>query len=58
MLRWSIIFILIAIVGGVLGFAGVPTHIQGIAQVCFFVGMALFIGSLVARNFVHGHHHH
>lgn len=57
MLRWSIIFLLVAIVGGVLGFAGVPTHIQGFAQVMFFIGMALFVGSLVARNFTHGHNH-
>jgi uncharacterized membrane protein YtjA (UPF0391 family) len=47
MLRWALIFLVIAIIAGVLGFAGIMVAAAGIAKLLFYVFVALFIISLV-----------
>ena len=42
MLRWALIFFLISIVAGILGFTGVAASSAAIAQTLFFVAIALF----------------
>jgi len=53
MLRYAIIFLVIALVAGILGFGGIAGASVGIAKILFFVFVALFvIGILV--HFVRG----
>ena len=39
MLRWAVIFLIIAIVAGLLGFGGIASAASGIANTLFFVFM-------------------
>ena len=43
MLRYAIIFLVIAIVAGILGFGGIAGASVGIAKILFFVFVALFM---------------
>lgn len=43
MLRWSIIFFIIAIVAAIFGFGGIAEGAASIAKVLFFIFLALFI---------------
>jgi uncharacterized membrane protein YtjA (UPF0391 family) len=47
MLEWALIFLVIAIVAGGLGFGGVASSATGIAQVLFGLFLLLFFVSLV-----------
>jgi uncharacterized membrane protein YtjA (UPF0391 family) len=47
MLRWSVIFLVVALVAAILGFGGIASAAAGIAKVLFFIFLALFIVSLV-----------
>ena len=47
MLRYSIVFLLIALVAGALGFGQIAGDASIIAKVLFFVFLVLFIFSLV-----------
>ncbi len=47
MLRWSIIFLVIALIAALLGFGIVASAAAGIAKVLFFVFLVLFIITLV-----------
>jgi uncharacterized membrane protein YtjA (UPF0391 family) len=47
MLYWALVFLLIAIVAGALGFGGIAGASVGIAQILFFVFLVLLIGSLI-----------
>ncbi len=49
MLGWSITFFLIAIVAGVLGLGSVAVLATDIAQLLFFVFIALFIVSAIVH---------
>ncbi|WP_435105797.1 DUF1328 domain-containing protein [Arhodomonas sp. AD133] len=55
MLGWALIFLIIAIVAGFLGFGGITSTATGIAQVLFFVFVVLLAVSLLL-NLVHGRH--
>ena len=46
MLRWALIFLVIAIVAAALGFGGIAGTASEIARVLFFVFLVLFIVSL------------
>lgn len=46
MLGWSIGFLIIAIIAGVLGFTAIAGAAVGIAKVIFFIFLALFLISL------------
>ncbi len=47
MLRWTITFIILAIIAGVLGFGGIAAGAAGIAKVLFFIFIVLFLISLI-----------
>lgn len=49
MLYWALIFFVVAILAGVLGFGGVATASAGVAQILFVVFIALFVIALIAR---------
>lgn len=50
MLRWTISFIVIALVAGVLGFGGIAGAAAGIAKICFYIFIVLFLVSLVFKG--------
>lgn len=43
MLSWTLIFLLVALAAGALGFGGVASTAAGIARVLFFVFLLLFV---------------
>lgn len=43
MLRWTITFLVIAVIAAILGFTGVAIAFAGIAKVIFFIFLVLFI---------------
>src|SRR5690349_9391468 len=47
MLYWAVVFFIIALVAGFLGFGGVASAASGIAQVLFFVFLVVFLIALV-----------
>ena len=47
MLRWSLIFFIVAIIAGIFGFGGIESAAVGIAKVFFFIFIVMFIGALV-----------
>ena len=48
MLYWALVFLVVALVAGVLGFGGVAVLSVEIARLLFFVFLILFVVSLVA----------
>lgn len=49
MLRWAIIFFIVAILAGAFGFGGIAAASAGIAQIIFFFFLALFVIALIAN---------
>jgi uncharacterized membrane protein YtjA (UPF0391 family) len=47
MLKWAIVFLIIAIVAGIFGFTGVEQASATIAQWLFGIFLVLFLGALV-----------
>jgi uncharacterized membrane protein YtjA (UPF0391 family) len=47
MLRWSLIFFIVAIVAAVFGFGGIAAGATEIARVLFFLFVVIFLVSLV-----------
>jgi len=47
MLRWALIFLVVAIVAGILGFAGLMVAAAGIAKTLFYLFLILFLVSLI-----------
>ena len=47
MLRWALIFLVVAIVAAVFGFGGIAATATGIARILFWVFLVLFLISLV-----------
>jgi len=47
MLRWSVIFLVLALVAGLLGFTGIAGESMYIAKILFFVFLVVFAISLV-----------
>lgn len=43
MLRWSVIFFVIAIIAAIFGFGGIAEGVASIAKVLYFIFLALFI---------------
>jgi len=50
MLYWSMVFLVIALVAGAMGFFGTAAVAQQIAWALFVVFLALFVISLIAGN--------
>lgn len=48
MLYWTLVFLVLALVAGAMGFGGIAGAASGIAQVLFFVFLAVLVWSLVA----------
>jgi uncharacterized membrane protein YtjA (UPF0391 family) len=48
MLQYALLFLVIAVVAGLLGFGGIAGAASGIAQVLFFVFLALLVVSVIA----------
>jgi uncharacterized membrane protein YtjA (UPF0391 family) len=46
MLRWALVFLIVAIIAGIFGFAGVMVAAAGIAKLLFYVFVVLFVVSL------------
>jgi uncharacterized membrane protein YtjA (UPF0391 family) len=46
MLRWALVFLVVAIIAGIFGFAGVMVAAAGIAKLLFYVFLVLFVVSL------------
>ena len=51
MLKWSIIFIVLALIAGFFGFTGIAGAATGIAQLLFFGFLILLVLSFVVRAF-------
>jgi uncharacterized membrane protein YtjA (UPF0391 family) len=51
MLYWALVFLVVAIIAGALGFGGIAGTSAGIAQILFFVFLAFLVISLVAGLF-------
>src|ERR1051326_6975289 len=47
MLKWALIFFLIALVAGILGFGGIAAAAAGIAKALFFIFVVLFLIALI-----------
>lgn len=49
MLRWVLMFLLLAIVAGALGFTGIAGTSIAIAQTLFYILLVLFVLTLIAH---------
>lgn len=47
MLKWAVIFLIIAVVAGAFGFTNVEAASAGIAQILFGIFLVLFLAALV-----------
>ena len=49
MLGWALAFLVIALVAALFGFGGIASASAGIAQILFFIFIALFVIAPIAR---------
>lgn len=49
MLGWALTFLIVALIAAVFGFGGIASASAGIAQILFFVFIALFVLTLIMR---------
>jgi uncharacterized membrane protein YtjA (UPF0391 family) len=47
MLKWALIFFVISVIAGFLGFTGVASTTRSIAKVLFFIALAIFLIVLI-----------
>lgn len=47
MLKWAIIFLVLGLIMGALGFGGVGGAFVGIAKILFFIAIAVFVVLLI-----------
>ncbi len=47
MLYWAIVFFIVAIIAAAFGFGGIAAAASGIAQILFFIFLALFVVTLL-----------
>jgi uncharacterized membrane protein YtjA (UPF0391 family) len=52
MLKWAIIFFVISLVAGFMGFTGVASTTRTVAKVLFFIALAIFLIVLVFGVFL------
>ncbi|MFY9642818.1 MAG: DUF1328 family protein [Rhodomicrobium sp.] len=53
MLGWALLFLVVAIIAGAFGFGGIAAASAGIAQIIFYIFLALLVVSLI-YHFVRG----
>lgn len=51
MLRWTISFLIIALIAGLFGFGGIAEGAASIAKILFYIFIALFALSLIKKLF-------
>ncbi len=49
MLGWAIAFLVVALIAALFGFGGIASASAGIAQILFFIFIALFVIALIVR---------
>ena len=47
MLRWTVIFLVVAIIAAVFGFGGIAVGAASIAKILFFIFIVLFLLSMI-----------
>ena len=47
MLRWAVIFLVIALIAALFGFTGIAAASAGMAKILFGIFLVLFLGALV-----------
>ncbi len=47
MLKWAVIFLIIALIAGLFGFTDVEAASAGIAQILFGIFLVLFLGAVI-----------
>jgi len=52
LLKWAVIFLVIALIAGALGFTGVYAAAASIAKILFYIFLFLFVVTLLAGLFV------
>ena len=52
MLKWAILFFVISLIAGFLGFTGVASTTRTIAKVLFFIALAIFLIVLIFGVFL------
>jgi uncharacterized membrane protein YtjA (UPF0391 family) len=52
MLKWAVVFLLIAIIAGIFGFTGIEAASATIAKVLFGIFLMLFLGALAIGLFI------
>lgn len=52
MLKWAVVFLIIAIIAGIFGFTGVEAASATIAKVLFGIFLVLFVGALCIGLFL------
>jgi uncharacterized membrane protein YtjA (UPF0391 family) len=52
MLKWAVVFLIIAIVAGIFGFTGITAASASIAKVLFGLFLVLFLGALAIGLFL------
>ena len=51
MLRWTVIFLVVAIIAAIFGFTGIAAGAAAIAKILFYIFIVLFLLSLIAGGF-------
>ena len=51
MLYYSLVFLVVALIAGLLGFGVVAFAAAEIARICFFIFVALFLATLISHLF-------
>ncbi|MBT0956154.1 DUF1328 domain-containing protein [Alphaproteobacteria bacterium KMM 3653] len=49
MLYYAVVFFIVALIAALFGFGGIASASAGIAQILFFVFLALFVATLIMR---------
>jgi uncharacterized membrane protein YtjA (UPF0391 family) len=52
MLKWAVVFLIIAIAAGIFGFTGIEAASASIAKVLFGIFLVLFVGALALGLFL------
>lgn len=48
MLKWAVIFLVVALVAALLGFGGIAGAASGFAMILFYIAIAVFVIMLIA----------